>query len=180
MIIREGIGWFTLKLYTSHDDEIQTTDAYIDMSDSVDIDLTTEKNINADIDLTTEKNINADISNRRIDIESCESSMILCFMDHVIDIDIDIGRTAAFGWFTLKLYIDMSDSVDIDLTTEKNINADIDLTTEKNINADISNRRIDIESCESSMILCFMDHVIDIDIDIGRTAAFGGDVQNEM
>ena len=94
--------------------------------------------------------------------------MILCFIDHVIDIDIDIGRTAAFGWFTLKLYIDMSDSVDIDLTTEKNINADI------------SNRRIDIESCESSMILCFMDHVIDIDIDIGRTAAFGGDVQNEM
>ena len=42
MTIREGIGWFTLKLYTSHDDEIQTTDAYIDMSDSVDIDLTTE------------------------------------------------------------------------------------------------------------------------------------------
>lgn len=85
MTIREGIGWFTLKLYTSHDDEIQTTDAYIDMSDSV------------DIDLTTETNINADVSNRRIDIELCEPSTILCYMDHVIDIDIDIGRTAAFG-----------------------------------------------------------------------------------
>lgn len=61
-------------------------------------------------------------------------------------------------------------------TTSKAVQLAINVTDES---AD-GYQMIDIELCEPSSILCCMDHVIDIDIDIGRTAAFGGDVQNEM
>lgn len=39
MQIREGIGWFTLELYTSSENTAQTTDIDIELSDSVRIEI---------------------------------------------------------------------------------------------------------------------------------------------